>query len=65
MKNGKPDEGYGCYFSVLHDPDGKWSNRRLLWDGSPDAAFDQTQFRIFVQGNPTRLSTGRVLVPSV
>jgi hypothetical protein len=42
MKNGKPDEGYGCYFSVLRDPDGKWSNRRLLWDGSPDAAFDQT-----------------------
>lgn len=63
MKNGKPDEGYGCYFSVLRDPDGKWSNRRLLWDGSPDAVFDQTQFRIFVQGNPTRLSTGRVLVP--
>ena len=52
MKNGKPDEGYGCYFSVLRDPDGKWSNRRLLWDGSPDAAFDQTQFRIFVQGQP-------------
>lgn len=63
MKSGKPDEGYGCYFSVLHDPDGKWSNRRLLWDGAPDAAFDQTSFRIFVQGNPTRLSTGRVLVP--
>jgi hypothetical protein len=63
MKNGKPDEGYGCYFSVLHDPDGKWANRRLLWDGSPDAVFDQTSFRIFVQGNPTRLSTGRVLVP--
>lgn len=63
MKNGKPDEGYGCYFSVLRDPDGKWSNRRLLWDGSLDAAFDQTKFRIFVQGNPTRLTTGRVLVP--
>jgi hypothetical protein len=63
MKKGKPDEGYGCYFSVLRDPDGKWTNRRLLWDGSPDAVFDQTQFRIFVQGNPTRLSTGRVLVP--
>jgi hypothetical protein len=63
MKKGKPDEGYGCYFSVLRDPDGKWSNRRLLWDGAPDAAFDQTNFRIFVQGNPTGLSTGRVLVP--
>jgi hypothetical protein len=63
MKNGKPDEGYGCYFSVLRDPDGKWSNRRLLWEGSPDPVFDQTRFRIFVQGNPTRLSTGRVLVP--
>ncbi len=63
MKKGKPDEGYGCYFSVLHDPDGKWSNRRLLWGGSPDATFDQTPFRIFVQGNPTRLTTGRVLVP--
>jgi hypothetical protein len=63
MRNGKPDEGYGCYFSILRDPDGKWSNRRLLWDGSPDASFDQTSFRIFVQGNPTRLSTGRVLVP--
>lgn len=63
IKDGKPDEEYGCYFSVLQDPDGKWLNRRLLWDGSPDATFDQTHFRIFVQGNPTRLSTGRVLVP--
>ena len=63
MKNGKPDEGYGCYFSVLRDPDGKWSNRRLLWSDSPDPVVDQTKFRIFVQGNPTRLSTGRVLVP--
>lgn len=63
MRNGQPDEGYGCYFSVLSDPDGKWSNRRLLWDGSPDPVFDQTKFRVFVQGNATRLSTGRVLVP--
>jgi hypothetical protein len=63
LKNGQPDEGYGSYFSVLQDPDGKWSNRRLLWDGSPDPVFDQTKFRVFVQGNPTRLSTGRVLVP--
>jgi hypothetical protein len=63
MKKGKPDEGYGCYFSALNDPDGKWSNHRLLWDGSPDVTFEQTQFRIFVQGNPTRLSTGRILVP--
>ena len=63
MEKGKPDEGYGCYFSVLRDLDGKWSNRRLLWDGLPDADFDQTKFRVFVQGNPTLLSTGRVLVP--
>ena len=63
LKNGQPDESYGAYFSVLDNPDGKWSNRRLLWDGSPDPVFDQTKFRVFVQGNPTRLSTGRVLVP--
>jgi hypothetical protein len=63
MEKGKPDEGYGCYFSVLQDPDGKWLNRRLLWDGSPDVEFDQNKFRIFVQGNPAFLSTRRVLVP--
>jgi hypothetical protein len=63
FKNGVVDEGYGAYFSVLEEPDGKWTNRRLLWEGSPDAHFDQTGFRIFVQGNPARLSTGRVLVP--
>jgi hypothetical protein len=48
---------------VLRDPDEKWSNRRLLWDGSPDSEFDQNKFRIFVQGNPTLLSTRRVLFP--
>jgi hypothetical protein len=63
FKDGVVDEGYGAYFSVLEEPDGKWTNRRLLWDGSPDAHFDERRFRIFVQGNPTRLSRGRVLVP--
>ncbi len=24
MKKGQPDEGYGCYLSVLGDPAGKW-----------------------------------------
>ncbi|MEI8205682.1 MAG: sialidase family protein [Kiritimatiellales bacterium] len=59
------DEFYGAYFSRLNAADGRWTNRRLLWDGSPDAGFDGKKWRIFPSQNPVRLSSGRYLAPVV
>ncbi|HJN14973.1 MAG TPA: sialidase family protein, partial [Armatimonadota bacterium] len=57
------DEHNGCYFSVLADPDGKWTNTRLLFDGHHEALIDGKRFRLFPTQNPCQLSTGRVLAP--
>ncbi|MBT3375152.1 MAG: exo-alpha-sialidase [Lentisphaerae bacterium] len=57
------DEHYGCYVSRLTDPDGKWENRRLLWDGRPDPVVDGQKWRVLPLANAMRLATGRILVP--
>ncbi|NQT52623.1 exo-alpha-sialidase [bacterium] len=57
------DENGGCYFSRLRDPDGKWVNRRLTWDGDTRPLVDGKRFRIFPTQNPVRLRSGRVLAP--
>jgi hypothetical protein len=57
------DTHKGCYFSVLDNPDGKWSNRQLSWNGETNPVIDGTPFRLFPTQNPVRLSTGRVLAP--
>ena len=57
------DEHNGCYLSVLGAPDGKWANRLLTWEGRVEPVLEGKTFRLFPTQNPTRLSTGRVLVP--
>lgn len=57
------DEHRGCYFSRLKDPNGKWINRRLLWDGEPRCEVDGQRWRAFPTQNPIRLRCGRVLAP--
>ncbi|MBN1342332.1 MAG: exo-alpha-sialidase [Phycisphaerae bacterium] len=57
------DEHAGCYVSRLKDPDGRWLNRRLLWDGKPKCTVDGKAWRPFPTQNPVRLRSGRVLAP--
>ena len=57
------DDHAGCYLSVLENPDGKWSNRLLKWDGLADPVIDGKSFRVYPTQNPVRLNTGRVLAP--
>ena len=53
----------GCYVSTLSDPDGKWTNRLLKWDGDTRPLIDGKRFRVFPTQNPLRLRSGRVLAP--
>jgi hypothetical protein len=53
----------GCYFSVLDAPDGRWTHRRLTWEGRASPVIDGKPFQLFPTQNPIRLSTGRVLAP--
>ncbi len=57
------DKHAGCYLSRLTSPDGRWRNRRLLWDGEPKPVIDGKPFRPFPTQNPTRLRSGRILAP--
>ncbi len=57
------DEHTGCYVSKLSDPDGKWRNERLLWDGNDRPEIDGQRWRLFPTQNPCRLRSGRVLAP--
>jgi len=57
------DDYNGCYFSVLTDPDRKWSNTRLLFDYHHEPLIDGKRFRLFPTQNPCQLSPGRVLAP--
>jgi len=57
------DEHNGCYVSRLREPDGKWENRRLEWDGRPDPEVDGKRWRLFPTQNPVRLRSGRILAP--
>lgn len=57
------DEHHGCYLSVLDAPGGRWTNRRLTWDGRADPVIEGREFRVFPTQNPVRLSTGRILAP--
>lgn len=57
------DDHYGCYLSRLSDARGKWRNRRLLWDGRPNPEVDGKSWRVLPLAGPTRLRTGRILVP--
>ncbi len=57
------DNYNGCYVSRLQDPDGKWINRRLEWDGRPDPEVDGKRWRLFPTQNPVRLRSGRILAP--
>ncbi len=59
------DEYYGCYFSVLKRPEGKWFNRRLTWNGDPDPVFNGKKYRILPMQNPAWTATGRILVPII
>ena len=65
FKRSQHDEFYGTYFSRLSKADGRWINRRLLWNGSPDAHFDGKDWRMLPMQNPVKLSTGRYLVPVI
>lgn len=53
----------GCYVSKLSDPDGKWANQRLTWDGNPQPLMDGKRWRLFPTQNPIQLRSGRVLAP--
>jgi len=45
------DEHFGCYVSRLRDPDGRWENRLLKWDGN-----------VSISGTDTTLSVPEMLV---
>ena len=60
---GSRDENVGCYVSKLSDPDGRWVNRRLEWNGSHRPEVDGKMFRLFPTQNPIQLRSGRVLAP--
>ncbi len=57
------DEHHGCYVSRLTDPDGRWENRLLKWDGNTNPEVDGKRWRLFPSQNPLRLRSGRVLAP--
>lgn len=64
-QSGGPKENRGTYLSRLAQPDGKWVNRRLLWDGSPEATIAGKPYQAFPSQNPYRLRSGRILAPVV
>ncbi len=53
----------GLYFSRLRRSDGRWINRRLLWDGQAWPVRDGKTYSIASTQNLYRLRTGRVLAP--
>lgn len=53
----------GCYHSILRDPDGKWTNRKLEWDGRAYPVIRDLPWRVFPSLKPVRLDSGRVLAP--
>lgn len=57
------DEHHGCYFSVLEEPEGRWNNRLLQWEGSAEPEFDGKRYRIFPTQNPVQIRSGRVVAP--
>ena len=57
------DEHNGCYLSVLDGGNGKWVNRKILFEGSEEAKVDGNSWRVFPTQNPYRLRSGRVLAP--
>lgn len=57
------DEYDGCYVSRLSNPDGKWVNQRLEWDGSPMPKIEGKRWRLFPTQNPIQLRSGRILAP--
>ena len=57
------DKHKGCYVSRLKEPDGKWVNRLLLWDGNPKPEIGGKRWRLFPTQNPIQLRSGRVLAP--
>ncbi len=62
----KQKEEKGCYFGQLREADGKWSIRRLMFNGSPSLELNGHEFNmIFPSQNPIRLRSGRILVPVV
>ena len=62
----KNQDERGCYFARLGDPDGKWSIRRLMFNGSATLEMDGHRFdMIFPSQNPVQLRSGRILAPVV
>ncbi len=59
----KGEDLRGLYFSRLKHSDGKWVNRRLLWDGDIRPTVDGKQWYINTTQNLYRLRCGRVLAP--
>ena len=57
------DEHFGCYVSRLDRPEGRWANRRLLWDGEPNPTALGRRWRLLPTQNPIRLRSGRILAP--
>ena len=64
------DEYAGCYFSRLDEPDGKWCNRLLRWNGAtsakdevPKATLEGKAYRLFPSQNACILRSGRILQP--
>jgi len=53
----------GLYFSRLNRADGKWVNRRLMWDGEILPRVDGNPYSIAATQNLYRLRSGRVLAP--
>ena len=62
----KNQEERGCYFAQLTEPEGKWSIRRLMFNGSAVLEMNGHRFgMIFPSENPIQLRSGRILVPVV
>jgi hypothetical protein len=53
----------GVYLSRLVRSDGKWTNRRIDWDGKAFPDVEGRAWQIASTQNPCRLRTGRVLAP--
>jgi hypothetical protein len=62
----KNQEERGCHFAQLTEPEGKWSIRRLMFNGSAVLEMNGRRFgMIFPSQNPIQLRSGRILVPVV
>ena len=60
---GKTEDLRGLYFSRLKTSTGRWSNRRLLWDGQALPSVDGQQWHIASTQDLCQLRSGRVLAP--